>query len=282
MTPKVALITGASSGFGLLTAVEMAKAGYRVVATMRNLERRTQLEQALSTLASNVDVRPLDITNTASLAPLIEQIVADHGRIDVLVNNAGFALAGFLEDISLDELRRQFETNFFGHVAVTKAVLPIMRRQGSGHIIMVGSIAGRCAPPVIGSYAASKWALEGWSESLRIETQALGIQVVMVEPGSYDTDIWTRNAQVGTFALDVNSPNHARGRRFSEHIQKSVHRADPREVAKLILRIAQTPHPRFRYVTGKDAKMQLALKGLMPWRRYEKIIAKFVKIDRAD
>ncbi len=284
MDKKVALITGASSGFGLLTAVEMAAAGYQVVASMRNLDRRTKLEEALAkrNASSAVDIRQLDITDTASIPRVIDEVVASHGRIDVLVNNAGFALAGFLEDISLEELRRQFDTNFFGHVAVTKAVLPVMRRQRSGHIIMIGSISGRCAPPVIGSYAASKWALEGWSEALRIETQALGIQIVMVEPGSYETDIWTRNAQIGSFALTPDSPNHARGRRFSEHIQKSVHRADPREVAQLILRIAQNPHPRLRYVAGKDAKMQLMLKNVLPWRRYEKLVAKFMKIDKAD
>ncbi|WP_041855671.1 oxidoreductase [Candidatus Korobacter versatilis] len=284
MEQKVALITGASSGFGLLTAVEMSAAGYRVVATMRNPDRRSKLDEALAARnpSTPIDVRQLDITDSAAIPRVIDEVVATHGRIDVLVNNAGFALAGFLEDISLDELRRQFDTNFFGHVAVTKAVLPVMRRQRSGHIIMIGSISGRCAPPVIGSYASSKWALEGWSEALRIETQALGIQVVMIEPGSYDTDIWTRNAQLGSFALHPDSPNHARGARFSEHVQKGIHRADPRQVAQLILRIAQTPHPKLRYVTGKDAKMQLILKNVLPWRRYEKLAAKFMKIDQAD
>jgi len=284
MSEKVALITGASSGFGLLTTVEMAAAGYRVVATMRNLDRRQKLDDALASrnVQDRVTLLQLDITQTATIPAVIDKIVADYGHIDVLLNNAGFAMAGFLEDITLDELRKQFETNFFGHIAVTKTVLPVMRRQRSGHIIMVTSIGGRAAAPVIGSYAASKFALEGWSEALRLEMQAVGIQVVLVEPGAYATDIWDRNAQLGEFAMDPNSPNAARGRRFSEHIKKSVHRADARDVARLILRIAEDPHPRLRYVAGTDAKVQLVLKNLLPWRSYEKMITKIMKIDRID
>lgn len=284
MNERIAVITGSSSGFGLLTAVEMAAAGYRVVAIIRNLERRHLLDDALRqrNATAKVDIRQLDITNTAAVGPVIEKIVADYGRIDVLVNNAGFALAGFLEDVTLDELRKQFETNFFGHVAVTKAVLPIMRRQRSGHVIMVTSIGGRCANPVIGSYSASKFALEGWSEALRIEMQPLGVQVALVEPGAYKTDIWDRNAQVSGVGLDPGSPNYARGRRFSEYALKQVHKRDAREVAHLILRIAENPRPRLRYVAGTDARMQLWFKAIVPWRTYERVIAKTVKIDRID
>jgi NAD(P)-dependent dehydrogenase (short-subunit alcohol dehydrogenase family) len=284
MNEKIAVLTGASSGFGLLTAVELATAGYRVIATMRNLERRHLLDEALRprNALANVDVRQLDITQTATIPTVIEKVVADYGRIDVLVNNAGFALAGFLEDVTLEELRKQFETNFFGHVAVTKAVLPVMRRQRSGHIVMVTSIGGRCANPVIGSYSASKFALEGWSEALRIEMQPLGVQVVLVEPGAYQTDIWERNAQVGRMTLDPASPNHARARRFSEYALKQVHKRDAREVAQLILRIAENPRPRLRYVAGTDAWIQLLFKTIAPWRRYERVIAKTVKIDRLD
>jgi NAD(P)-dependent dehydrogenase (short-subunit alcohol dehydrogenase family) len=284
MAQKIAVITGASSGFGLLTAVELSAAEYRVVATMRNLERRHLLDEALRkrNALTNVDIRQLDITETANIAAVIEKIAADYGRIDVLVNNAGFAMAGFLEDVTLDELRKQFETNFFGHVAVTKAVLPVMRKQRSGHIIMVTSIAGRCAQPVIGAYASSKWALEGWSEALRIEMQAVGVQIVIVEPGAYETDIWVRNAQLGQSVSNASSPNAARSKRFSDHILKSVHKADAREVAQLILRIAENPHPKLRYVAGRDAKMQLAFRTLAPWKRYERAVAKFLKIDRLD
>ncbi|MFZ0587164.1 MAG: SDR family NAD(P)-dependent oxidoreductase, partial [Candidatus Sulfotelmatobacter sp.] len=145
MPDKIALITGSSSGFGLLTSIELAKTGFRVVATMRDLGRRDRLDQAAmaASVTGRLDIRSLDVTNFDALPAFIDGVVRDHGRVDVLVNNAGFAVAGFAEDIKLEELRRQFETNFFGTVAMTKAVLPKMRRQHSGHIIMVSSVGGR-------------------------------------------------------------------------------------------------------------------------------------------
>lgn len=284
MSDKIAVITGASSGFGLLTSVELAGAGYRVVATMRNLERRHLLDDALRkrNATAKVDVRQLDITDTDGIARTIEKIASDYGRIDLLVNNAGFAMAGFLEDVTLEELRRQFETNFFGHVTVTKAVLPVMRRQRSGHIVMVTSIGGRCAAPVIGSYSASKFALEGWTEALRIEMQPLGVQVVLVEPGAFATDIWDRNAQVSPVSLDPKSPNHVRAKRFSEYALKNTVKRDAREVAQLMLRIAENPRPKLRYLAGTDARIQLWLKTLLPWRQYERMIAKTLKVDKVD
>ena len=143
-----------------------------------------------------LDVRALDISDFDSIPRVVNEILRDHSRIDVLVNNAGFVFAGFAEDIRLAELRQQMDTNFFGHVAVTQAVLPAMRAQRSGHIIMVSSETGRMGSPGIGSYAASKFALEGWSETLRLETRALGIKVVLVEPGAFKTDIWDRNTRL--------------------------------------------------------------------------------------
>jgi len=281
MNGKVALITGSSSGFGLLTTVELARRGYKVVATMRDTSRRGRLDEALGAagLKDSVDVRRMDITDQGTLFATIEQIIKYHTRIDVLVNNAGFAMAGFAEDMRYAEIRQQFETNFFGHVAVTKSVLPVMRAQKSGHIIMVSSISGLVAQPVVSSYSASKFALEGWSEALRIETHSLGVRVVLVEPGAFATDIWDRNVKVGAFALDPKSPNHERGGRYSQFVKTQVTKADPKIVSTLIADIADDPNPRLRYVVGRDAKMQLWLKRLLPWKRYEKVIAKAVKID---
>jgi NAD(P)-dependent dehydrogenase (short-subunit alcohol dehydrogenase family) len=281
MPEKIAIVTGASSGFGLLTTVELARAGFHVVATMRDLGRRSRLEEAASTagVAQNVEIRQLDITQTETIDPLIAQIVRAYGHIDVLVNNAGFAMSGFAEDIALGELRRQFDTNFFGHVAMTNAVLPVMRRQASGHIIMVSSISGRLGQPVISSYSASKFALEGWSETLRLETHALGIRVVLVEPGAFKTDIWDRNVVVGERALRPDSPNRERAAKFVEFVKKNVPKADAREVARLIARIAQDPNPKLRYLAGRDARIQLWLRRLLPWKKYEKMVTRFVGID---
>ena len=279
---KVALVTGSSSGIGLLTAVELALNGYRVVATMRNLETRGRLEEAAhkAGMRDRLDLRRLDITEFDSLPGAVDAIIRDHGHIDVLVNNAGFSMAGFAEDMAIDELRQQLETNFFGNVAMTKAVLPTMRAQKSGHIITVTSVAGRLGQPLLSAYCASKYALEGWNESLRIETHSLGIRVVLVEPGSYDTDIWTRNVKVAAGALDPASPNKERSQRFVEFVKNSAkHRRDAREVARLIVRIARDPNPKLRYLIGTDAKVQVWLKRIVPWRKYERMIAKAVKID---
>ena len=280
MPDKIAIVTGSSSGIGLLTAVELAKNGFRVIASMRDLERRARLDEAAASshVTGQLDVRRLDVTDFAAVPKFVEQVVHDYGRIDALVNNAGFAVAGFAEDMKLDEIRLQFETNFFGQVAVTQAVLPIMRRQRSGHIIMISSISGLHGALSISSYSASKFALEGWSESLRLEMNALGIKVVLVEPGSFQTDIWTRNVLIGQKTLDGSSPNRARGEKMKGVIQK-IRKRDPVEVARLIVHIVQDPDPRLRYLTGPDAHIQLWLKRVLPWKWHERLLARVLKID---
>ncbi len=281
MPEKIALITGASSGFGLLTSIELARAGFRVVATMRDLGRRDRLDQAAAAagVAAKIDVRALDVTKFDAIPGLVDSVVRDYGRLDVLVNNAGFAVAGFAEDIQLDELRLQFETNFFGAVAMTRAALPTMRRQHFGHIIQVSSIAGLHGSVTVSSYSASKHALEGWSESLRMEVNALGIKVVLVEPGAFQTDIWTRGAVMGEQATKQTSPNIQRSLRMRARVEK-LPKADPIAVARLIADIAQNPNPKLRYLVGRDAKMQLAMKRILPWKWHEKVVANFLKIDQ--
>jgi NAD(P)-dependent dehydrogenase (short-subunit alcohol dehydrogenase family) len=280
MPNKIALITGSSSGFGLLTSIELAKAGFFVVATMRDLGRRERLDQATAAagVAAQLDIRALDVTSFEALPAFVDSVVRDHGRLDVLVNNAGFAVAGFAEDIKLEELRYQFETNFFGAVAMTKAALPTMRRQHSGHIIQVSSIAGLHGSVTVSSYSASKHALEGWSESLRLEVNSLGIKVVLVEPGAFQTDIWTRGAVMGEKATQETSPNIQRSLRMRDRVQ-ALPKADPIEVARLIASIARDPNPKLRYLVGRDAKMQLTLKRILPWKWHEKLVANFLKLD---
>jgi NAD(P)-dependent dehydrogenase (short-subunit alcohol dehydrogenase family) len=280
MKEKIALITGASSGFGLLTSIELARAKFRVIATMRDLGRRTALDRAASTqgLAAQIDIRQLDVTHFDRIPSFMEGVIRDHRRIDVLINNAGFAVAGFAEDVSLEELHLQFETNFFGAAAMTKAALPIMRQQRAGHIIQISSIAGVHGSYSVSSYSASKHALEGWSESLRMEVNPLGINVVLIEPGSFQTDIWTRGAVMGKQAVKESSPNFQRSLRMREFVQK-IPKGDPIEVARVIVRVAQNPNPKLRYLVGRDAKTQLALKRVLPWKWYEKVIRRFLKID---
>lgn len=279
---KIAVVTGSSSGIGLVTCLELARSGYRVVATMRDLGRSGRLEDAATQagVRDRLDLRRIDITEIDTLASAVDALVHDHARIDVLVNNAGFSTGGFAEDMTLPELRHQMETNFFGNVAMTKAVLPVMRRQRSGHIIQVTSVGGRASAPLLSCYNASKFALEGWSEALRIEVHSLGIRVVLIEPGDYDTDIWTRNVVIGKQAMHPSSPNKERSQRFAEFVKsRAAKRRDPREVAQLIARVAGDPNPKLRYLIGPDARLHLLFRALMPWRRYERVVAKTTKID---
>ena len=190
----------------------LAKRGWRVLATMRDLNRREKLEAAAKEAgtADRIEIHPLDVTNPDQIAAIVELIERRKEPLHALVNNAGFAVAGFAEDVSDAELRKQFDTNFFGTAAVTRALIPLFKRQRFGHILMVSSISGRMGYPGVGSYVSSKFALEGWSETLRMELKALGVHVVLLEPGSFETDIWTRNAMIseGTLALkaDPTSP----------------------------------------------------------------------------
>ncbi len=278
MAERIAVVTGSSSGIGLLACVELAREGFRVVATMRDLGRRTRLEEAAAAagVAARLNVRRLDVCETSSLAPFVADTVRDHGRIDVLVNNAGFAMAGFAEEVTLQELRDQFETNFFAHVALSQAVLPVMRRQGSGHIIMLSSISGLVGQPGVSSYSASKFALEGWGEALRIECHALGIKIVLVEPGAFASDIWSRNVRIGQKAMLPDSPNRDRVQRYVAFVKKHTPTRSAQPVAELIVRIVRDPNPRLRYIIGGDAHFQYWFKRVLPWRLYERLVAKAV------
>jgi NAD(P)-dependent dehydrogenase (short-subunit alcohol dehydrogenase family) len=278
---KVALVTGTSSGIGMLTAVELALGGFHVVATMRNPAARATLDElaARERLSDRIEVRRLDVTDHDSLPQFIADIVRDRQRIDVLVNNAGFSSAGFAEDVSLPELREQFETNFFSHVAVTKTVMPVMRRQHSGHIIMISSMTGVCASVGVSSYSASKWALEGWSESFRLECLGLGIKVVLIEPGAYETSIWEKNVKIAAGSSSPDSPNKERSQRFVQYVRTQINKRDAREVARLIRSVAQNPNPALRYMAGRDAKGLRFLKRILPWKRYERMVLNHVKID---
>ena len=272
---KTALITGASSGFGLLTTIALARRGWRVLASMRNLERSGKLEEAARAagVLDRIEFHLLDVTKAEQIAHLAAKLAAWGDPLHALVNNAGFALPGFAEDVTDAELRDQFETNFFGAAAVTRALLPVMRRQGFGHVVMVSSISGRVGFPGIASYAAAKFALEGWSETLRYEVKTAGIQVVLVEPGSFQTDIWTRNAKLTAGLSDPKSPHAGRVAGWRARVDGQK-KADPQVVADLIVKIVETPRPRLRYAVGVDARMALAMKVILPRAVFEGMLMK--------
>ena len=277
-----ALITGASSGFGLLTSVTLAKRGWRVLATMRDVGRREKLESAAreAGVLERIEIQALDVRSADQIAAIVD-LVGNRGEtLHALVNNAGFAVPGIAEEVTDAELRDQFETNFFGAAAVTRAILPQMRRQGFGHVVMVSSLSGRIGYPGVSSYAASKFALEGWAETLRLEMAALGIRVAIVEPGSFDTDIWTRNAKLTAKMRDADSPNAARRARWQSRIERSARdRANPQLVADLIARILETPEPRLRYVVGRDARMGLLMRRLLPAGLFEGLMVRLSGLD---
>lgn len=274
---RTALITGTSSGFGLLTSVTLARRGWHVFATMRDLYRREKLETAARNagVLERVEFLGLDVTNKEQIAKIADLVAKRGEPLHALVNNAGFAVPGFAEDVTDAELREQLDTNFFGAAAVTRALLPQMRRQGFGHVVMVSSISGRLGFPGVSSYAASKFALEGWTETLRYEMKAPGIQVVLVEPGSFETDIWTRNAKLTAGLQDPASANASRVPAWRSRIEQSAKdRANPQVVADVIAHVLETPRPRLRYVVGKDARMALLMRRILPASLFERMFVK--------
>ncbi|MEW9668407.1 SDR family oxidoreductase [Ammoniphilus sp. 3BR4] len=276
--PPIAFITGASSGFGLLATVALAKEGYRVVATMRNLERKALLEQAIKKegLYACVEIYEMDVTDSLQIQEIVRQVIDRNGRVDLLVNNAGYASAGFVEEVDLEEWRRQFDTNFFGVVSLTQAILPFMRKQRQGMIINISSISGRMGFPALGPYVASKFALEGFSETLRLEMAPFGVRVVLIEPGSFKTEIWGKGVDSADFSMP--SPYQ----RLKELIRREVEQTsrtagNPKEVIDLILHVAKSKAPKLRYPIGKGVKISLAFKSIAPWNWLERIVTKRFK-----
>jgi len=260
---KTALITGCSSGFGLLTAATLAKNGFRTFATMRDLGKRGRLDAALAGAGTQAEALALDVTDADSIAAAVAKAMADAGRIDLLVNNAGVGIAGFIEDLTIDEYRRPMETNFFGLVAVTKAVLPIMRRQRSGRIVNISSIGGRAASSVFSAYCASKFAVEGFCEALALEAQSFGVQVVLIEPGAFRTEIYESNRRFAA-AHDPRSPYARASAAIEERADRMAARmkSDPQKVADAVLHAATVEKPRLRYLVGAHAKARAFLHAL--------------------
>jgi NAD(P)-dependent dehydrogenase (short-subunit alcohol dehydrogenase family) len=279
MEKRIAVVTGSSSGFGLLTSLELAQKGFHVIATMRDMKRGLSLVKQAERLGvkARIQLFELDVTSNHSITNwkiFMEKL----GRIDVLVNNAGYAGAGFVEEIPVEEYRKQFETNVFGVIGVTQAVLPMMRKQRKGRIITISSISGRVGFPGLSPYVSSKHALEGWSESLRLEMKPFGIDVVIIEPGSFQTNIWSSGKQVTENSLKIDSPYYEKMKKLEQHIEKGTNKfGDPVLVAKLIVGIAQKKQTSLRYMVGKGVKVTVILKFVLPWRLWEKLILKQLK-----
>lgn len=274
MERKQVLITGASSGFGLLTAIHLAKAGFHVIASMRNLQKKEQLltEARDVNVERNISMIKLDVTSASDREEL-QTYLETIGGVDILINNAGFAEGGFVEELTTEEYKQQFETNVFGLIAVTQIVLPFMRKQGSGKILNISSISGRVGFPSISPYVASKHAVEGFSESLRLEVKPFGIDVAIIEPGSYQTNIWN---VVDSIARESNSqsPYH----QYLKIILKQLKQGErsfgnPEDVARLVVSLCRKKSLRkLRYPIGRGVKTGLFLKSWMPWSLWEFVV----------
>ncbi len=259
----VALVTGATSGFGLETAKLLAQNGFRVYGTYRNPHKLDAL-RALAQENSNLFPLFMDVTRPLTVTQGVARLIQKEKRLDLLVNNAGFVMAGFLEELSDEELAGQFETNVFGLLRVTRAVLPVMRRQQSGKIVNVGSISGRVSFPGLGAYAASKFAVRSLNEGLRQEARPFGVQVCEIAPGSYGTQV-LNSTRYGAKVKASGSPYQGFTLQMEALVKKEFAKGrDPKEVAELILKAARSASPRPVYLAGPDAKFMNLMKWLLP------------------
>jgi NAD(P)-dependent dehydrogenase (short-subunit alcohol dehydrogenase family) len=262
---RVALVTGASSGIGRACAVYLAQQGLHVYGT----SRRAPLDQK-QTSAGQVALLAVDVTSDQSVMQGVESVLTREGRLDILVNNAGMGIAGAVESTSIEEAQRQFDVNFFGVLRACRAVLPVMREQGAGYIVNIGSIGGVIAIPYQAMYSASKFALEGLSEALRLEVAPLGIRVVVIEPGDYKTS-FTENRQFTKMSGEdgIYRPSFlAATERMARDEQGGP---PPQQVARLLYRIVNARNPRLRYTIGPPAQRAAVwLKRIFPYRLLER------------
>ena len=276
--PNVVLITGVSSGLGLETAILLAKRGFRVAGTMRDLFKRQEFDQAVAAAGVQIDLVKMDITDPASIDAAVAEVNAKQGPIDALVNNAGYQVRGFFEDTSDAEIRRQFDTNVFGTMAVTRAVLPQMRQKLSGRIVFVTSIAGRIGSLGLGPYSATKFALEGLGETLALELAPFGIRVSMVEPGIVNTSFWSGSLHVAEGAKSPASPYRAyyeESERMAEWAVKSSP-IRPAHVAQAVYQAVASKRPHRRYLVGTRPNALLLIRRLMPQEMFERMYEKAI------
>ncbi len=273
-TKKVILITGASSGIGKETALKLLKEGHIVYGAARRVEKMQDLATAGGYALA------MDVTDDAAMQNGVKQIIEEHGRIDVLVNNAGYAIYGSVEETTIDEARRQFEVNIFGLARLTQLVLPYMREKKSGTIINISSMGGKVYFPLGAWYHGTKHALEGWSDSLRLELKQFGINVVIIEPGAIKTEfgdvmaapMMERSGQ-GPYA------NIARAleKGVTDSYNKPNASSPPSVIAHVISKAIKAGKPKTRYVAGKMAKPMMWIRKYMGDRIYDKAVMSRVK-----
>lgn len=281
---KTVFVTGGTDGLGRATAILLAQEGYRVFAAGRDAQKRAALEQFAEAQGLKLETLELDVTDDSSAARAVGEAERRAGGIDVLVNNAGIAIAAVMEEITLQDLRKQFETNVIAPVRMAQRVLPGMRERRRGRIINMSSIAGKVAHPLMGPYSGSKHALEAVSDALRLELAQFGIQVVLIEPGFIPTNI--NQTSAGLSALYVqNATASAYARTYSGFLEmwKKVvgrSRSKPEDCARVILQAIRADAPKARYLVTREAKISAAMKWLLSDRRMDQITLRMLGMHR--
>jgi len=269
---KVALVTGSSSGVGLETSLALARDGYHTFASMRNIRKAGELEHAAKKENLSIYVIELDVDKEESIVSAIKKVVADKGRLDVLVNNAGYGQFGCVEDVSVDDFRKQFETNFFSIVRIIQEVSPIMRKQNSGIIVNISSVVGRMGLPVSPAYISTKFALEGLSECLRYELGQFGIKITLIEPGVIKTNFFN-SMKVPESKIDPKyktlTDNILAGLKMMVEMGTA-----PSQVADVIIKAIHDDEILPRYIVGTDAAMFMEAKKMKTDLEFEKYMSK--------
>ena len=275
---KVAVVTGSSTGIGFETSLLLARNGFYTYATMRDLDKSKAITNITQKEKLSLEILQLDVTADKSVKEAINKITNEQERIDVLVNNAGFALVGAFEEISIEEFKEQYETNVFGVIRVTQAVLPIMRNQRGGIIVNISSIAGKIGFPLTSAYVSSKFALEGLTESMAYEIEQFGIKVILIEPGVIKTN-FDKNLKIGKRV--ANNQNSS----YTEMTQKRITGFQPRfecgtppvDVAKVILKAITSENvSKLRYLVGNDAFKLIKIRNNKSDKEFGKLVIKSV------
>jgi len=270
---KVAIVTGSSSGIGYETSLSLAREGYFTYATMRDLKKADVIKKISQDENLPLKVIELDVDDEDSTENAIRAIIDEKQRIDVLVNNAGWGIWGTAEDVSLEEFREQFETNFFSIIRIIQKVAPVMRKQGSGDIVNISSIAGRIGFPVSTAYISSKFALEGLSESIRFELGPFGVNVIIIEPGVIKTNFFD-SMKIAKRAEENDTYKEITKKVISGVKMMAEMGTAPKEVANVIIKSLKEEKPLPRYVVGNDAAMFLEAKKMKTDIEFENYLKK--------
>ena len=270
---KIALVTGSSSGIGYETSLSLAREGYFTYATMRDLKKSDEIKKIAKNENLPLKVIELDVDNEDSTENAIRSIIDEKQRIDVLVNNAGWGIWGTAEDVSLEEFREQFETNFFSIIRMIQKVAPVMRKQGTGDIVNISSIAGRIGFPVSAAYISSKFALEGLSESIRYELGQFGVNVIIIEPGVIKTNFFD-SMKIAKKVDESDTYRDITIKVISGFKMMAEMGTPPKEVANVIIKSLKEEKPLPRYVVGNDAAMFLEAKKMKTDIEFENYLKK--------